>query len=285
MAIDPLGGGVSQCTTTTPVVKSVPSRTMPVPETPEASDSRRRMKVRMPEGARSRSVVRRPPIRRSPARRSTTGFMRPPPHRVLNSPPILLRILLAGCPWLTDSRADRPTRRCSCVLWAVPNKDGGLPDDEGAPHVLGVWVADELVGTGGLGRHGVGGLARPADDLALEEVLVAIGGVVDRHVVAPGQVPVVELDRERLLGRSGQAVLVELLVVGPDRQRGAVGCARCRLRLRAGGRAADRRPGQTGQGRQERADDDPATNSHPTPPPKARPQRLQADVTAADRFL
>ncbi len=35
MAIDPLGGGVNQCTTTTPVVKTVPSNTMPVPETPD----------------------------------------------------------------------------------------------------------------------------------------------------------------------------------------------------------------------------------------------------------
>src|SRR5688500_1922745 len=224
MAIDPLGGGGSQCTTTMPVVKRVPSSTMPVPETPETSSDRRRVKVRIPEGARSRSVDRRPSARRSPKRRSTTGFIPAPRGPVVNSPPYCaLRLALPAMP--------------------LAARNGELPDDERAPHGFGVRVADELVGALGLGGNGVGGLARTPDDLALgERLVVAVGRVVDRHVVAPGQVPVVELDREGLLGRDGQAVLVELLVVGPDCQRSPVGGAAGLLCLCPGDRAAERRP-------------------------------------------
>src|SRR3712207_7759217 len=52
----------------------------------------------------------------------------------------------------------------------------------------------------------------PYTTLFRSQLLVAIGRVVDRHVVRHGRVLVVECDRERLIGRCGQAVLVELLL-------------------------------------------------------------------------
>ena len=90
-------------------------------------------------------------------------------------------------------------------------------------------------------------LLGPIDDLALVERGVPVGGVVERDVVGKAAVLVVELDRESLVGRDGHAVLVELVVGGSDRQRGAIGGAG-----RLGGRravAGDHQPRRGGDGR------------------------------------
>jgi hypothetical protein len=67
--IDPRGGGVNQWMTTTPVEKWTPSSTMPVPETPDTSNSRRIVKRRIPSGARSTVA---PPSRVLSARSART---------------------------------------------------------------------------------------------------------------------------------------------------------------------------------------------------------------------
>ena len=78
----------------------------------------------------------------------------------------------------------------------------------------------------------VRGLTRPVDELALEERLAGGLVLVDRHVVGNAPVEVGEVDRERLVGGRGEALLVELAVERRDRQLRAVGAAGAARRLR-----------------------------------------------------
>src|SRR4051794_2138743 len=70
--IDPRGGGVSQWMTTTPVENSTPSKTLPMPDTPETSFSRRMVKRRIPDGARSAMSIPSP-LQLSPVWRMPSG--------------------------------------------------------------------------------------------------------------------------------------------------------------------------------------------------------------------
>src|SRR5437763_2905985 len=93
-----------------------------------------------------------------------------------------------------------------------------------------VTAEEPLAGLQALDR--VGRLPRPIDELALEERLLGRLVLVDRHVVGNAPVEVLELDREVLAGRGGEAVLVELAVEGSDRQRRAVRAAGAAIGLR-----------------------------------------------------
>src|SRR5687767_6496382 len=103
--------------------------------------------------------------------------------------------------WPTSpSGADRQTPRFRSGSRGGPGREDriGLLDLERALH-LGVDVALEEVGAGGLGRNVVDDRLRAGDDFALED-LGATFGLVDGHVVRRALLVVVG-DLEGLAGR------------------------------------------------------------------------------------
>ena len=100
--IEPRGGGVNQCTTTTPVENSTPSTTTPVPDTPDTSKSRDIVKRRIPMGALVPSVtveayagaVRCPTAQRSQGR--AIGYIT---RMITVQAGTLVVYSDIGCPW------------------------------------------------------------------------------------------------------------------------------------------------------------------------------------------
>src|SRR5581483_3894564 len=127
-----------------------------------------------------------------------------------------------------SSTATNPASASACSgpgstgPWSSADGRGSL-HHEGPVHRVGVRVAPEHERPGRQRLHRIGDLLRTLDQLALEEGLAVGVVLVDRHVVGDPPVEVLEVDREPLVGRGGQAVLVVLAVEGLDRQRRAVG--------------------------------------------------------------